>query len=85
MDSSFLLAFVFQNVWKNSISGSKSRNNGIPVIKITFFLQKKIPEITGFDELTPKLLCVPAGLILHWCVEIFKIFLFIISYINSLK
>ena len=45
VDSSFLLAFVFQNVWKNSISGSKSRNNGIPVIKITFSLQKKSPKL----------------------------------------
>ena len=38
--SSLLWAFMVQNVCKNSFSGGKSRKNGIPVIKITFSLQK---------------------------------------------
>ena len=43
MNSSLLLAFMVQNVCKNSFSGGKSRKNGIPIIKITFSLQK-IPQ-----------------------------------------
>ena len=40
--SSLLWAFMVQNVCRNSFSGGKSRKNGIPVIKITFF--QKIPQ-----------------------------------------
>ena len=38
--SSLLWAFMVQNFCKNLFSGGKSRKNGIPVIKITFSLQK---------------------------------------------
>ena len=40
---SLLWAFMVQNICKNSFSEGKSRKNGIPVIKITFSLQK-IPQ-----------------------------------------
>ena len=40
VNSSLLWAFMVQNFCKNSFSGGKSRKNGIPVIKITFSLQK---------------------------------------------
>ena len=40
VNSSLLWAFMVQNFCKNSFSGGKSRINGIPVIKITFSLQK---------------------------------------------
>ena len=43
VNSSLLWAFMVQNFCKNSFSGGKSRKNGIPVIKITFSLQK-IPQ-----------------------------------------
>ena len=55
---------MVQSFWKNSFPRGKSRKNGIPVMKITFSLQKS-PRITGFHELTPKLLIILAGLILH--------------------
>ena len=57
---------MIQNVCKNSFSGGKSRRNDIPVIKSPF-LCKKFPRTTGLHELTPKLLSVLAGLILHSC------------------
>ena len=38
VNSSFLWAFMFQNVCKNSFSAGKSRKHGIPVIKIIFSL-----------------------------------------------
>ena len=63
VNSSLLWAFMVQNFCKNSFSGGKSRKNGIPVIKITF-CQKSL-RITGFHELTPKLLTILKGLILH--------------------
>ena len=44
VNSSLLWAFMVQNFCKNSFSGGKSRKNGIPVIKITFSLQKNPPE-----------------------------------------
>ena len=44
---------MVQNVCKNSLSGGKSRKNGIH--KIHIFFAKKSPKITGFHELTPKL------------------------------
>ena len=43
VNSPFLWAFMFQNVWKNLFSGS--RNSGIPVIKITFPLHKIPPKL----------------------------------------
>ena len=57
---------MVQNVCKKSFSGGKSRKNGIPVIKITFSFQK-IPQNYVFYELTPKLLSILAGLVLHSC------------------
>ena len=50
---------MVQNICKNSFSEGKSRKNGIPVIKITFSLQK--------NELTSKLLSILADLILYSC------------------
>ena len=66
VNSSLIWAFMVQSFWKNSFPRGKSRKNGIPVMKITFSLQKS-PRITGFHELTPKLLSILAGLILHSC------------------
>ena len=43
VNSSLIWAFMVQNFCKNSFSRGKSRKNGIPVIKITFSLQK-IPQ-----------------------------------------
>ena len=57
---------MVQNICKNSFSGGKSRKNGIPVIK-SHLLCKKLPRMTGFYELTPKLQSVLAGLILYSC------------------
>ena len=57
VNSSSLWAFMVQNFCKKSFSGGKIRKNGIPVINITLPLQK-IPRITGFHELTPKLLSI---------------------------
>ena len=51
-----------ENFCKNSFSGGKSRKNDIPV-----FFAKKPPRITEFHELTPKLLNILEGLILHSC------------------
>ena len=51
--SSFLWAFVVENIWKNSFSGGKSWKNGIPVIKITFSLQI-IPQNYRFPWLNTK-------------------------------
>ena len=51
--SSLLWAFMVQNVCKNSFSGGKSRKNGIPVIKITFSLQK-IPQNYRFPWVNTK-------------------------------
>ena len=51
--SSLLWAFMVQNVCKNSFSGGKSRKNGIPVIKITFSLQK-IPQNYRFSWVNTK-------------------------------
>ena len=51
-----------ENFCKNSFSGGKSRKNGIPV-----FFAKKPPGITEFHELTPELLNILEGLILHSC------------------
>ena len=42
VNSSLLLAFMVQNVCKNSFSGGKSRKNDMPVKKITFSLQKSL-------------------------------------------
>ena len=55
---------MVENFCKNSFSRGKSRKNGFSVMKITFSLQKA-PRITGFHELTPKLLSILTGLILH--------------------
>ena len=44
VNSSLLWAFMVQNFCKNSFSGGKSRKNGIPVIKITFFLKPPLPH-----------------------------------------
>ena len=57
---------MVQNFCKNSFSGVKVEKNTIPVIKIIFFA-KKSPRITGFHELTVKLLSIITGLILHSC------------------
>ena len=57
---------MVENIWKNSFSGGKSRKNGIPVIKSPF-LCKLSPRITGFHDLTPKLLSILVGLILYRC------------------
>ena len=51
--SSFLWAFMVENVCKNSFLGGKNRKNGIPVLKITFAYYLS-PRITGFHELPPK-------------------------------
>ena len=40
MNSSLLLVFMVQKVFKNSFSGGKNRRNSIPVTKISFSLQK---------------------------------------------
>ena len=63
VNPSLLWAFMVQN---NSFSGGNSRKKGIPVIKSPF-LCKKIHRITVLPELTPKLLIILAGLILHCC------------------
>ena len=57
---------MVQNIDKNSFPCVKNRKNDIPVIKITFSLQNP-PRITGFHELTPKLLSKLAGLMFHSC------------------
>ena len=44
MISSLLWAFMVQNFCKNLFSGGKSKQNGIPIIKITFFV-KDTPEL----------------------------------------
>ena len=64
VNSSLLWAFMAQNFCKNSFSGAKSRKK--PYLSLPF-LCKKSPRITGFHELTPKLLSILAGLILHSC------------------
>ena len=53
VNSSLLWAFMVQNFCKNSFSGGKSRKNGIPVIKITFSLQK-IPQNYRFPWVNTK-------------------------------
>ena len=53
VNSSLLWAFMVQNFCKNSFSGGKSRKNGIPVIKITFSLQK-IPQNYRFPSVNTK-------------------------------
>ena len=53
VNSSLLRAYMFQNICKNSFSGGKSRKNGIPVIKITFSLQK-IPQNYRFPWVNTK-------------------------------
>ena len=40
---------------------------GVKVDKNHLFFTKKSPRITGFHELTPKVLSIFAGLILHVC------------------
>ena len=58
-ESSLLWAFMVQNFCKNSFSGAKSRKNGIPVMKITFILQK-IPQnyrVPWVNTITIKYTC----------------------------
>ena len=64
VNSSLLWAFMAQNFCKNSFSGAKSRKKAYLYLP---FLRKKSPRTTGFHELTPKLLSIFAGLILHSC------------------
>ena len=54
VNCSLLWAFMFQSFCKSSDSKSP-------------FFCKKSPRITGFHELTPKLLIILAGLILYSC------------------
>ena len=63
VNSSLLWAFMVQNFCKNSFSGGKSRKNGIPVIKITFSLQK-IPQNYRFPWVNINILSILADLIL---------------------
>ena len=51
--SSFLWAFMVENVCKNSFLGGKNRKNGIPVLKITFSLHI-IPQNYRFPWVTAK-------------------------------
>ena len=64
VNSSLLWAFMAQNFCKNSFSEAKSRKKAYLYLP---FLRKKSPRTTGFHELTPKLLSIFAGLILHSC------------------
>ena len=57
---------MVQNICKSSFSGGKSRKKWHSCNK-NQFLCKKSPKITGFHELTPKLLSIIAGLIYHSC------------------
>ena len=66
VNSLFLWTFMVQRFCKNSFSGSESRKNNISV-KNHLFCRKSL-RITGFHELTSKLLSIFAGLIIHNCV-----------------
>ena len=55
-----------QSICKNSFSGVKVEKMAFLELKLPF-LCKKSPRITGFHELTPKVLSILAGLILHSC------------------
>ena len=56
VNSLLLWAFIVQNVCKNSISGGKSRKNGIAVIKISFSLQKSL-QVPWVNTKTIKYTC----------------------------
>ena len=51
---------MVQNFGKNSFSGGKSTKYGVPVVKISFSLQK-LTKIACFHELKPKLFSILAG------------------------
>ena len=84
-NSSLLWAFMVQDFCKNSFSEGKSRENDIPVIKITFSLQK-IPWNYQFPWINTKTIKYTCWFNTSklWCF-IFEIFHFIISHINLLK
>ena len=63
-----LWAFVVQNFCKNLFSGGKSRKNGIPVIKITFSLQK-IPKEYRFPWVSVILIHIKASFVLYTVIH----------------
>ena len=58
---------MVQNFGINSFSGGKSTKYGVPVVEISFSLQKELKKIARFNELKPKLFSILAGLRLHSC------------------
>ena len=70
-NASLWILHCYEHLWfktyvKIHFQGVKVEKNGIPVIKISFYARNP-PKITGFHELTPKLLSIIAGLIYHSC------------------
>ena len=63
-----LWAFVVQNFCKNLFSGGKSRKNSIPVIKITFSLQK-IPKEYRFPWVSVILIHIKASFVLYTVIH----------------